>query len=63
MEGTYQITEAAQALEKAELTFDHIEGEFFAGAVTAAAVRRAWNEREQAGRALEAARVRNAHRG
>jgi hypothetical protein len=51
------ISTAAKALELAVLTFDHIEGEYFAGSVSADALRQAWDEREQAERTLEAAHL------
>jgi hypothetical protein len=51
------ITEAAKKLETAELTFDHLEGEFFAGKITADALRTAYDERETARQALQRAHL------
>jgi predicted aconitase len=45
----------------AVLTFDHVEGEYFAGTVSADALRQAWREREAAERALEAAHLGHPH--
>lgn len=50
-----EIDAAAKNLEQAELTFDHMEAEYFAGTVTAEALRKAWDEREAARDALRRA--------
>lgn len=57
------IGEAAKKLEDAQAQFDFVESRFFERQASEDALRQAWDEREQARRALRAAHGSNAAEG